>query len=119
MGFKRPRPPAKPTASGGSSSNIISTEPPSKKPRDSAPAELSGLKIHIVQAKLDAETVTELLGLVEDCGAVHVNEPEDAEVLVTAITMRRRLERHVPWELAVGIRHLQSAHGVLIEEMCM
>ncbi|EJD44828.1 hypothetical protein AURDEDRAFT_124929 [Auricularia subglabra TFB-10046 SS5] len=60
-----------------------------------------GLSLYIIQAKLAPSAVGELFRLAEQLGAAVVPNIEDAEVVVTAITMRARLERHIPWKLAV------------------
>lgn len=64
------------------------------------------LKVYIVQAKLSADEVASLYALVDHHS---VNEsldfeltpsPRDADVIVTAVHMRKRLERHIDWALA-------------------
>lgn len=46
--------------------------------------------------------VAELYALAESGGAKLVGNVEEAEVVVTAIGMRKRLERHVSWNVAVS-----------------
>ncbi|KIJ45736.1 hypothetical protein M422DRAFT_29810 [Sphaerobolus stellatus SS14] len=60
----------------------------------------SGLSIHIIQAKIEATELDLLFSLAESNGAELVTNNEQAEVIVTAISMRRRLERHIKWEIA-------------------
>lgn len=68
--------------------------------------EHTDLAVYVVQAKIDAETTNELYRLVEGfsptkgpqlelCSAV-----EDADIVITNVRMRRRFERHVPWNIA-------------------
>lgn len=78
--------------------------------------EHTDLAVYVVQAKIDAETTNELYRLVEGfsptkgpqlelCSAV-----EDADIVITNVRMRRRFERHVPWNIAVSdlSQYLQS-----------
>ncbi|KAL1710146.1 hypothetical protein EV121DRAFT_193303 [Schizophyllum commune] len=64
------------------------------------------LKVYIVQAKLNPDEVARLYNLVEthsvDGGLDFelAPNPNVADVIVTAVRMRKRLERHVNWELA-------------------
>ncbi|KAL1745039.1 hypothetical protein HDZ31DRAFT_37285 [Schizophyllum fasciatum] len=64
------------------------------------------LKVHVVQAKLDPDEVARLYSLVETHRVDGLLDfeltphPSDADVIVTAVRMRKRLERHVPWGLA-------------------
>lgn len=109
MGFKRARstpiatPPSSPGSSAPSDSPKSST---SKRKRESAQRSLADIPIYIVSAKLDSNSIRELIGIAEDAGATVSPTPEGAEVLVTSIGMRRRLERHLDWALAVRIAHL-------------
>jgi hypothetical protein len=98
-----------------------SSEPSLKRQKTSSPAPSGPIKVHILEAKLDSQRLSELFTLVEShanrqgkkrvldgesqenlnleiCWDVH-----DADVVVTAIQMRKRLERHVEWRLAVRI----------------
>lgn len=63
--------------------------------------QLEGLKIYIIPAKLDPEEIIKLVELAEHAGAVLCSNAESAELLITAIGMRKRLERHIDWTLAV------------------
>ncbi len=78
-----------------------SSSRPSKQFKASTPA-LSGVKIYLVQAKLDVATVAKLYALAELHSQGVCKNAEDADVIVTTVAMRRRLERHVPWEIAVS-----------------
>ncbi|TDL20099.1 Nucleotidyltransferase [Rickenella mellea] len=95
MGFKRPRPLAQ-----TSSSSSIPESHNFKRARDAEQAPLFAVPVYIIQAKLDAEQIDEMVDLAEDAGAIIVGSPEEADVLITAISMRKRLERHVDWNLA-------------------
>ncbi|KAI0800345.1 Nucleotidyltransferase [Fomes fomentarius] len=77
-----------------------SSSRPSKQFKASTPEALSGVKIYLVQAKLDVATVAKLYGLAEGHSQGVCKNAEDADVIVTTVAMRRRLERHVPWEIA-------------------
>lgn len=46
--------------------------------------------------------VAELYALAESGGAKLVGDAKDAEVVITAIGMRKRLERHISWDVAVS-----------------
>lgn len=65
------------------------------------------LKVYIIQAKLDQDTIIELYNLLErdkcnDSGNFTLcNDINESDVVVTAIKMRKRLERHIDWEIAV------------------
>ena len=75
-----------------------------KRPKEAfnTPRPLRALKIHIIKAKLDPSTIAELVNQAENEGAIVCADPRDAEVLVTNVGMRKRLERHVPWAVAVS-----------------
>lgn len=64
---------------------------------------LSTLKIYIIQAKMDAKQMSDLVELVGISGASLCSNPHDSEVVITTISMRRRLERHLSWDIAVCI----------------
>ncbi|KAI0062418.1 Nucleotidyltransferase [Artomyces pyxidatus] len=74
--------------------------PPSPSSSNAASNFLHGRNIYILQAKLTPATIAELFALAEKGGATVVSNPEDAEVVVTAVGMRKRLERHLDWEVA-------------------
>ncbi|CAE7154066.1 unnamed protein product [Rhizoctonia solani] len=61
---------------------------------------LSGLTIYVIDAKIDPKEMREMHLLVKDTGAKLSRAPQHASVLVTALTMKRRLERHVSWDVA-------------------
>ena len=96
MPFKRPAPQPRGQSDPGPS------QPPTKlKKTSESPVELN-FSVFLVQAKLSAGEVGELLTLAESRRVRVCHSPEDADVVVTAIGMRRRLERHVSWEIAVS-----------------
>ncbi|KAI1785267.1 Nucleotidyltransferase [Ganoderma leucocontextum] len=105
MPFKRPAP--NPTQSGSQSesqsSRSQSRPPPAKQRKTSTSTTAKALadtKVFIVQAKLDVGSLASLVGLADrETGGVCRNA-KDADVIVTAVSMRRRLERHVPWDIA-------------------
>jgi hypothetical protein len=123
--FKRPSPVRE---SSQSSSN---TGPPLKRLRSRSPyafqnqvsssSRVTVIKVYIVQTKLDPETLLELYRVVE--GHQVFAEPsgsgvkfdlcqdvDKAEVVVTAVHMRRRLERHVEWDIAVRNSSFGQSH---------
>ncbi|OCH93467.1 Nucleotidyltransferase [Obba rivulosa] len=101
MPFKRPAPLPSQSSSQSQSESSMLYPTPSKRPRISSSAKaLQDVKIYIVQAKLDVATISELYMLAERNADAVCRDPEDADVIVTAVHMRRRLERHVPWKLA-------------------
>jgi len=60
-----------------------------------------GLSMYIIQSKIDPEELDLLYSLAENNGAEVQTDIQKADVIVTSISMRRRLERHVSWEVAV------------------
>ena len=104
MPFKRPAPAHEPS-SGYSPKSEASTpdaDLPSKRSKVSKSAKaLPDVKLYIVQAKLTGPAIAELFALAERNCERLCQDIEDADVILTAITMRRRFERHVSWELAV------------------
>lgn len=64
-----------------------------------------------MQAKLDVQAIDELYSLIEttsndtDAHGLRLEpcpEVSHADIIITNVTMRRRLERHVDWNLAVS-----------------
>ncbi|KAJ7209759.1 hypothetical protein GGX14DRAFT_632007 [Mycena pura] len=67
----------------------------------------SPIKLYLVQAKLDAQEISELFSLVDRLrdpdGASRLKLCQtagEADIVVTTVRMRKRLERHIPWDLA-------------------
>ncbi|KAG5726747.1 DNA-directed DNA/RNA polymerase mu [Termitomyces sp. T112] len=65
------------------------------------------IKVYILQAKLDATAVAELYTLIESCKDVPdglrlqlCGNPSDADVILSNVHMRKRLERHLDWDIA-------------------
>lgn len=58
--------------------------------------------LYIVQAKLDPSSLSELFRLAERHAQRLCSDANEADVIITTIRMRRRLERHIPWSLAVS-----------------
>ncbi|OSX61678.1 hypothetical protein POSPLADRAFT_1145446 [Postia placenta MAD-698-R-SB12] len=102
MPFKRPAPyPHRESSSQSHSESSTPYLPPSKHARISTSANsLARVKLYIVQAKFDSSTLSELFLLAEKHAGRLCRDAKDADVIVTAISMRRRFERHIPWELA-------------------
>ncbi|KAI0667091.1 Nucleotidyltransferase [Trametes maxima] len=101
MPFKRPAPEQVPSGSTSSeyeSSTVL--PPPAKHFKASIARVLLDVKVYIVQAKLDSSMLAELFTLGERYTKGVCKNAADADVVVTAIGMRRRLERHVPWSIA-------------------
>lgn len=69
------------------------------------------LRVFVVQAKLDEKEIAEMYNLVESHGPGDhdglqlelCSNIENADVVVTAIRMPKRLQRHVDWPTAVRI----------------
>lgn len=107
MPFKRPAPIHEQSSGYSSKSDRGTTpdiDPPSKRSKISKTAKaLPDVKLYIVQAKLTGPAIAELFSLAERNCERLCQDIEHADVILTAITMRRRFERHVPWELAVRV----------------
>jgi DNA polymerase mu len=61
----------------------------------------SGLSIYFIQAKIEPSELDLLYSIAEASGANIRTNIEEADIVVTAITMRKRLERHIEWDIAV------------------
>ncbi|PVF97046.1 Nucleotidyltransferase [Serendipita vermifera] len=73
--------------------------------REGSPSKLpagifSGMKIKIIDAKLTPKVVAELSDMAEENGARLIANADEADVVVTEIGSRARLERHITWEAA-------------------
>jgi DNA polymerase IV len=70
------------------------------------------VKVHVVQAKLDSEEISHLYSVIDRqrrSGTLDLElcmKPDEADVVVTAVRMRKRLERHLDWTLAVRVHHV-------------
>jgi hypothetical protein len=69
----------------------------------SSPA-LAGTNICVLDTKLEPSVLLQLRNLVSTHGKL-VMDPKDADVVITAIRMRARLERHLDFDTAVGPLH--------------
>ncbi|KAG6828532.1 hypothetical protein H0H92_007660 [Tricholoma furcatifolium] len=66
------------------------------------------VKIYLLQAKLDASAIAELYSLIESqnqvSGGFHLqlcSEASSADIILSNVHMRKRLERHLDWNIAV------------------
>lgn len=90
-----------------------------KRPRnsrtDDSDDEARPLRVYIVQAKLSSDAVKELYQLVEEFASSSseteqasemelCSDPKKADIIITAVHMKPRLERHISWSVAVGFR---------------
>ncbi|KAI8978206.1 Nucleotidyltransferase [Trametes punicea] len=98
MPLKRPAP--EPTQSGSRSESSSSALPQAKHFKADVKKALPDIKVYIVQAKLDIPTIAELFSLAERHTGGVCKNAADADVILTAVSMRRRFERHVPWDIA-------------------
>ena len=100
MPLKRPAPVEFSQHSSHSDSGV---DVPSKRSKiDGKSKVLPNVNLYIVQAKIDASSLSELFALAErNCNKLCI-DIEDADVILTAVTMRRRFERYLSWEDAVG-----------------
>ncbi|EIW53979.1 Nucleotidyltransferase [Trametes versicolor FP-101664 SS1] len=102
MPFKRPAPNPTQSASASGSSSSSGSPPPAKRSKASMTKSLPEIKVYLVQAKLDAAAIAELLTLGERHTKGVCENAADADIILTAISMRRRFERHVPWDIATS-----------------
>lgn len=76
----------------------------------------SVIKVYVLQSKMEEQTISHLFSLVENLASLPSKHDEntpfmlelcqnvrEADVVLTNIRMRRRLERHMPWDLAVSL----------------
>jgi DNA polymerase IV len=86
------------------SPSLSSTASPSSSTRraKSAPGILASYRVFILHAKLEHKDISELHDLAEKADADVVSSADEADVVITAIGMRKRLERHLDWNLAVS-----------------
>ena len=76
-----------------------------------APGILASHRIFILQAKLSHTEISEIFDLAEKADADVVSSPDEADIVITAIGMRKRLERHLDWNLAVSCRICQTVYS--------
>ncbi|KAH9174946.1 Nucleotidyltransferase [Lactarius sanguifluus] len=85
------------------SPSLSSTASPVRRPpkrAKTAPGILASHRLYILHTKLAHKDISELHDLAEKADADLVSSPDEADVVVTAIGMRKRLERHIDWNLA-------------------
>ncbi|KAJ2924272.1 hypothetical protein H1R20_g12822, partial [Candolleomyces eurysporus] len=80
------------------------------------------LRVYIVQAKLTPDAINELYQLVEDFASSHpeteamemelCSDAKKADIVVTAVHMKPRLERHIDWSIAI----IKSYPNVITKE---
>ncbi|KAG0702866.1 hypothetical protein DFH29DRAFT_804345 [Suillus ampliporus] len=126
MPFKRP------LSSHTSDESTSSHDQHSKRVRSSSPwniKEEKPLLVYILQAKIHPETMSELTVLVENCKIEQERRPrrivselnleltgdvKKADIIVTAINMRQRLERHIDLRITNTIQcHLQKTKPIV------
>jgi len=61
----------------------------------------TGIRFYIVPAKLSVEFTGSLLEDIEKNGGETTSDPEQSDIIVTIISMKARLLRHIRWELVV------------------
>ncbi|KAF9268570.1 Nucleotidyltransferase [Marasmius fiardii PR-910] len=94
--------------SSSSSSSSVRVEGQRKKTRQRSPSSSTGhvdlpINVFIVDAKLEPNSIAELNSLVEDNDFAELqicSNVQDSDIIITAVRMRKRLERHLDWELA-------------------
>ncbi len=80
------------------------------------------LRVHIIEAKLKVKEIAELRSILEsgevfgdaDSGQfklVYEADAKDADVIVTAVKMKKRLERHIDWDLAVSSHYFTGCNA--------
>jgi len=80
---------------------------------------ISKLKIYVVQAKIEHKDLLDLFQLIEATQTKKgkarnsvqfelVSDYADADVIITNIRMKKRLERHLQWHVAVSIHNTIS-----------
>lgn len=82
-----------------------SPQRPSKRAKG-ATGILTSRRIFILQAKLSHTDISEIFDLAERADADVVSSPDEADIVITAIGMRKRLERHLEWNIAVSVESL-------------
>jgi DNA polymerase mu len=85
-----------------SKSTYSSPQRPSKRTKG-APGILTSHRVFILQPKLSQTDISEIFDLAESADADIVSSPDEADIVITKIGMRKRLERHIEWNLAVSV----------------
>ena len=124
MSPKRPAPISQPPSSSSTPSSSGSSEPPTKRRRTQSPSSSYPIKLHILEAKMDAKKLADLVSLADSHShrkrkrsvtehdeKVAEHDPfelqlcwsaREADVIVTVVQMRKRFERHLDWSSAVS-----------------
>ena len=92
-----------------SKSAYNSPQRPSKRTKGGPPGILASRRVFILQPKLSQIEISEIFDLAESADANIVSSPDEADVVITKIGMRKRLERHIEWNLAVSGQAFFSA----------
>ncbi|KAF9529665.1 DNA polymerase mu [Crepidotus variabilis] len=110
--------PKRSTATRRSSSSASDSEDEraSKRFRECSPSEITWkenrpLKVYVVQTKIEEKDLQALFNTIESTQSnneapalafqlVLASEYEDADIIITSIRMKKRLERHVSWDIA-------------------
>jgi len=90
-----------------SKSAYDSPQRPSKRTKGAPPPPpgiLASRRVFILQPKLSQTEISEIFDLAESADANIVSSPDEADIVITKIGMRKRLERHIEWNLAVSVR---------------
>ncbi len=64
----------------------------------------TGIRFYVVLAKLSEEFIGDLLENIEKNGGETTSDPEQSDIIITVVSMKARLLRHVRWELVVCAR---------------
>lgn len=125
MPFKRPAP------IHSDSSDLSPKRPRTSLTAGSTNDHISVIAIYILQTKLDSKTANRLFNIAEseevyrneDSGSTSgasdgvkfelCHEIDQADVIITAVHMRKRLERHIDWEVAVRSIDISSQHCLI------
>lgn len=81
-----------------------SPQRPSKRTKGAPGGILASRRVFILQPKLSQTDISEILDLAESADADIVGSPDEADIIITKIGMRKRLERHIEWNLAVSVQ---------------
>ena len=107
--------PKRQIATRSTSSTDSEAEHSRKRIRSSSPAsdseERLSWKVYIVPAKVDEKEMQELSRLIDDTDQDEsvarfelTSNHAEADVIITNLRMRKRFERHIPWNMAVSLR---------------
>jgi hypothetical protein len=107
MAFKRPHNFVARRSSSSVGAESSESDVPHKLRRRSSTLQtqtfLSSYSIFIIDTKLDTHNMMRLIEMVDYGGGKLASRAEDADIIVTAIVMRKRLERHVGADISVCV----------------